>query len=118
MTSCYPPPKKGLAQESGDFTAEISPADDPTLSTTHLEQSSAVRSMVVHWGSPFAVDAVTAADPLHRSRYQLEPPLALPSIIAYNGKKRTCRRIVFVFFVFFFRFGSFFCFCYFFFPRI
>ena len=115
MTSCYLSQKKGLAQEPGDFTAEISPADDPTLSTTHREQSSAVRSMVVHWGSPFAVDAVTAADPLHRSRYQLEPPLALPSIIAYNGKKWTCRRIVFVIFLIFFGSVLFFVFVIFFF---
>jgi len=72
----------GLAQERGDFTAEIPLADDPTLASTHLEQSDAVRSMVVHWGAPFAVDIATAADPQHRSRYQRDP---LPPIIAYNG---------------------------------
>ena len=73
----------GLAQEPGDFTAEIPLADDPTLGSTHLEQSSAVRSMIVHWGAPFAVDIATAADKLHRDRYRHQG--GLPSIIAYNG---------------------------------
>ena len=72
----------GLAQVPGDFTTEISLADDPTLATTNLAQSSSVRSMVVHWGAPFAVDIATTADPLHRSRYLPHP---LPSIIAFNG---------------------------------
>ena len=74
----------GIAQLTGDFTTEISMADDPTLATTHLAQSSAVRSMIVHWGAPFAVDIVSRADPQHRSRY-LAPHTALPSIISYNG---------------------------------
>ena len=40
-----------------------------------------MRSLIVHWGAPFAVDAATVADPGHRSRYRG----GLPSIIAYNG---------------------------------
>jgi hypothetical protein len=77
-------------------------AIDPTITSTHREESSAVRSMIVHWGAPFAVDAATVADPLHRSRYEYQTAAApanagrlpasavagaapLPSIIAYNG---------------------------------
>jgi glucosylceramidase len=76
----------GIAQLPGDFTAEIPAATDPTIASTHLEESSAVRSMIVHWGAPFAVDTATAADPLHRSRYeQAAAAGSLPSIIAYNG---------------------------------
>ena len=72
----------GLAQERGDYTLEIPQADDPTLASTHLGQSDAVRSMIVHWGAAFAVDIATAADPEHRSRYHRDTQ---PSIIAYNG---------------------------------
>jgi acetyl esterase/lipase len=105
----------GIAQRPGDFTDEIPAAVDPTINSTHPEESAAVRSMIVHWGAPFAVDAATAADPLHRSRYQrtgagagagapagtgarwvpataVSPSVAavadeppLPSIIAFNG---------------------------------
>jgi acetyl esterase/lipase len=74
----------GIAQDAGDFKVEISLADDPTLASTHLAESSAVRSMIVHWGAPFAVDIATVADPLHHSRYHRDPG-SLPSIIAYNG---------------------------------
>ena len=81
----------GICQLQGDFTTEIPPEVDPTIASTHPKVSSAVRSMIVHWGAPFAVDAVTTADPRHRSRYARaavagaasEAPL--PSIIAYNG---------------------------------
>ena len=72
----------GVCQVQGDFATEIPLQTDPTLATTHLNESSAVRSMIVHWGAPFAVDRATAADPGHRSRYTAA---GLPSIIAYNG---------------------------------
>eukprot|EP00937_MAST-01D_sp_MAST-1D-sp2_P000259 g259.t1 len=75
----------GLSQVSGDYAAEVPLADDPTLATTHLGQSDAVRSLVVHWGAPFAVDIATAADPEHRSRYRRDPRDPLPAIISYNG---------------------------------
>ena len=72
----------GLAQEQGDFTSEVSEAEDPTLRSTHLGVSDSVRSMIVHWGAPFGVDIATSADPKHRSRYHRG---AQPSIIAYSG---------------------------------
>jgi len=36
-------------QLPGDFTTEV---PDPTIASTHPEVSSAVRSMIVHWGAP------------------------------------------------------------------
>ena len=52
----------------------------------HPTQPSSVRSMIIHWGAPFAVDIATAADPQHRSRYQqAQQAGALPSIIGYTG---------------------------------
>lgn len=48
-----------------DFRDEISLADDPTLSTTHLDQSYTVQSMVYLWGSNDKLD-------LYEDVYDLE----------------------------------------------
>ena len=48
-----------------DFRDEISLADDPTLSTTHLEQSYTVQGIVLFWGSNDKLD-------LFESVYDLE----------------------------------------------
>ena len=43
-----------------DFTDEISIADDPTLSTTNLDESYDVKSMVYFWGSKIKLDVFEA----------------------------------------------------------
>lgn len=48
-----------------DFRDEISINDDPTLSTTHLNETYSVRSMVYFWGSNSKLD-------LHEKVYNLE----------------------------------------------
>ncbi|WP_338166712.1 alpha/beta hydrolase [Vibrio sp. 10N] len=42
--------------DNEDFRDEISISDDPTLATTHLDQSYVVRSMVYYWGSNIKLD--------------------------------------------------------------
>jgi hypothetical protein len=53
-----------IAQLPGDFVNELSDVQDPTLVSTHREESSSVRSVVAHWGAAYGVVAVTAADPV------------------------------------------------------
>ena len=43
-----------------DFRDEISPSDDPTLSTTNLSESYEVKSMVYFWGSNIKLDVFEA----------------------------------------------------------
>ena len=47
----------GVTSE-GDFTSELSAAEDSTLAATHLEQSSAVQVVVDHWGGPGTVELI------------------------------------------------------------
>ena len=52
--------------EQADFRDEISAEDDPTLSTTNLDERYAVRSMVYFWGSTVKLDlsaAIYGVDP-------------------------------------------------------
>ena len=78
-------------QLPGDFTTEV---PDPTIASTHPEVSSAVRSMIVHWGAPFAVDAVTTADPQHRSRYDQVSAVATSAAHGFARQNRTLRHYV------------------------
>lgn len=52
-----------------DYKSELSATEDPTLSTTHLEQSSAVQCVYAHWSSHGEVDLVQNYDPQHKSRW-------------------------------------------------
>eukprot|EP01044_Picomonas_judraskeda_P007166 COSAG03_NODE_756_length_5978_cov_29.453308_1_plen_497_part_00 len=75
-----------IAQLPGDFTSELSDVQDPTLTTTHRNESSSVRSVVAHWGAAYGVEAVEAADPAKRDRYAYAASAALlPSVLEFNG---------------------------------
>jgi hypothetical protein len=60
-----------IAQIPGDFVGELSDLQDPTLASTHRNESSRVRSVVAHWGAAYGVVAITAADPARRDRCYL-----------------------------------------------
>ena len=49
-----------------DCVSEISEEEDPTLATTHLEQSSSIRTVIDHWGSAGIVKALEAMNPGER----------------------------------------------------
>jgi hypothetical protein len=75
-----------IAQLPGDFVNELSDAQDPTLTSTHRNESSSVRSVVAHWGAAYGVVAVEAADPTKRDRYSYAASTALlPSVLEFNG---------------------------------
>lgn len=58
-----------------DFRDEISVTDDPTLSTTNLNESYAVRSMVYFWGSNIKLDVFEAVYELSQyDRYDSSDP--------------------------------------------
>eukprot|EP01050_Picozoa_sp_SAG11_P037060 SAG11_NODE_14430_length_612_cov_0.830409_1_plen_147_part_01 len=70
----------------GDIMSELSDVQDPTLASTHRNQSSNVRSVVAHWGAAYGVEAVTAADPAKRDRYEHAAIASLlPSVLEFNG---------------------------------
>jgi acetyl esterase/lipase len=76
----------GIAQVTGDFTDELTDEEDPTLTTTHREESSSVRSVIAHWGAAYGVVAATAVDPLKRDRYAHAANASLlPSVLEFNG---------------------------------
>lgn len=52
--------------EQEDFRDEIPLADDPTLATTHLSNSYAVKSMVYFWGSNIKLDVFESVYGLNR----------------------------------------------------
>ena len=49
-----------IAQLPGDFVNELSDMQDPTLASTHRDESSSVRSVIAHWGAAYGVVAITA----------------------------------------------------------
>jgi predicted peptidase len=58
-----------------DFRDEISVTDDPTLSTTNLNESYVVRSMVYFWGSNIKLDVFEAVYELNQyDRYDSSDP--------------------------------------------
>lgn len=58
-----------------DFRDEISMSDDPTLSTTHLNQSYHLRSMVYFWGSNIKLDVFESVYELNQyDRYDPNDP--------------------------------------------
>lgn len=48
---------------------ELTVAEDPTLSTTNLEQSSSIATGLVQWGGEYVPLYTTLRDPAHRTRY-------------------------------------------------
>ena len=59
----------------GDFKNEITLNDDPTLSTTHLNESYEVQSMVYFWGSNIKLDVFEAVYGLNQyDRYDAGDP--------------------------------------------
>ena len=56
----------------GDFRDEISIVDDPTLSTTNINETYEVKSMVYFWGSKVKLDVFEAVYNL--SRYDVDDP--------------------------------------------
>ena len=69
----------------GDFFEELSPEDDPTLATTHPEQSSAVQAVFGHWSSDGEQLLVQQHDPANRTRYS---PANAP-VIEFHGNADT-----------------------------
>ena len=64
----------GISNEE-DFRDEITISDDPTLSTTHLNESYVVRSMVYFWGSNIKLDVFEAVYDLNQyDRYDGSDP--------------------------------------------
>ncbi|CAL2101697.1 hypothetical protein [Tenacibaculum sp. 190130A14a] len=58
-----------------DFRDEITTSDDPTLSTTNLNESYVVRSMVYFWGSNIKLDVFEAVYELNQyDRYDVNDP--------------------------------------------
>lgn len=67
-----------------DYKTELI-AEDPTLSTTHLNVSSKVRAVMSHWGGALAIEMAELADPKKRSRYGSEAA----AIIEFHGDQDT-----------------------------
>ena len=63
-----------------DYKSELI-GTDPTLATTHLEQSSAVQAVVSHWGATYGVDTKAQLDGVARYRKGNAP------MIAYVGSQ-------------------------------
>jgi len=58
-----------------DFRDEITTSDDPTLSSTNLDETYAVRSMVYFWGSNIKLDVFEAVYDLEQhDRYDVNDP--------------------------------------------
>ena len=55
----------GMTEED-DYKSELTVAEDPTLATTHLEQSSKVAAVLDHWGSDDMATQLTARDGIVR----------------------------------------------------
>lgn len=64
-----------------DYKSELTLAQDPTLASTHLNESSAVAAVVSHWASDGEINLITAYDPKHRPRYSS----ANAPIIEFHG---------------------------------
>lgn len=66
-----------------DYKSEFTTAEDPTLLSTHLEQSSTVQANLLHWPSGSAGQLVQLTDPKNRSRYGPSNP----PVIDFHGNK-------------------------------
>eukprot|EP00041_Stephanoeca_diplocostata_P016460 m.324303 g.324303 ORF g.324303 m.324303 type:complete len:359 (+) comp20372_c1_seq3:89-1165(+) len=69
----------GVTNED-DYKTEISPAEDPTLTSTNLEQSSHVATTLSQWGGDYGVVYVTSLAPgaSNKTRYSTaNPPMAM-----------------------------------------
>jgi len=69
----------------GDYKDEITLAQDPTLETTHLNESSRVQCVVAHWSSNGEIDLIQQHDPLNRTRYSKNNA----PVIEFHGNKDT-----------------------------
>ncbi|MEM1264161.1 MAG: alpha/beta hydrolase [Pseudomonadota bacterium] len=64
------------ATDFDDYKNELSPAEDPTLASTHLDDDVIVGSVVNHWGGPATVTLLEIVD--GRSRWgQNDAPLSI-----------------------------------------
>merc|ERR1712046_333102 len=68
-----------------DYKDEITVGEDPTLSTTNLNTSSAVQCLVLHWASDGGVTLATEHDPHGVERFRTSNP----PVIAFHGDKDT-----------------------------
>lgn len=65
----------------GDYKDELNATQDPTLASTHLEQSSAIQVVYTHWSSDGEIDLVREHDPKNRSRYSSDNP----PVVEFHG---------------------------------
>eukprot|EP00729_Bicosta_minor_P000029 gene29-1829_t len=68
----------GLATTfESDYKTELSTSEDPTLASTHLEQSSSIAAGLVQWGAEYVPEYAALRDPAKRSRFTKQSaPLA------------------------------------------
>ena len=60
-----------------DYKSELTVSEDPTLSSTHLNESSRIAAGLVQWGGDYVPIFSQMRDPLNRSRYSASnAPLA------------------------------------------
>ncbi len=62
--------------DPGDFRDELSVAEDPTLSTTHLDASATVHTVIDHWGGTTALQVLEAIDGVSRFD-ETDPPMSI-----------------------------------------
>lgn len=74
----------GIVFES-DYKDELTAAQDPTLLSTHLNESSRVHAVYTHWASDGEIALIESFDPQHRVRYS---PANAP-VIEFHGNKDT-----------------------------
>jgi len=68
-----------------DFKNEITEVQDPTLSSTNVKFSSAVKCLVLHWPSEAGVGLVQDKYPAAGNRYRSENP----PVVSFHGDKDT-----------------------------
>eukprot|EP00054_Salpingoeca_dolichothecata_P017847 m.108201 g.108201 ORF g.108201 m.108201 type:complete len:274 (+) comp22619_c0_seq2:449-1270(+) len=55
-----------------DYKTELTLEEDPTLATTHLNESSSVQCVVAHWSSDGEIGLIQEYDPRHLSRFSTD----------------------------------------------
>jgi len=69
----------------GDYKDELTVTEDPTLTSTHLNESSGVQAVYAHWSSDGEVSLVQQHDPRNRSRFAA----ANAPIVEFHGTEDT-----------------------------
>jgi acetyl esterase/lipase len=64
-----------------DYKSELTEVEDPTLSTTHLNESSTVQCVYAHWSSDGEISLAQQHDPQNRTRYSA----ANAPIVEFHG---------------------------------